>query len=551
MKAKGRDPFYCDVDGCPNSSHPYTTRERLNEHIRSHHTSDRVDCEICGKQVIQSRTLTQHMKTVHKGYKPYVCEARFCGKSFTVKSSLNRHQASHHEPWTSYVFSATHYDDIFGVDVSKLRKEPHLWEAFMKLVEVSIIRNLPFSGENSAELLALSAVNVTGPEIDSIDMHPDNDVDSNEMRSPEDIEIKLYNRLVRLLRRRGPRIGRDLLGDIRAAFQDADNEHVKLVIQSNAVTGQIYGIVSKCRHPNELVLAKGLDVGGNDKLRLWIWDWERLAGLLRVSLAKLLEKDWKWLEARSETVVRWVVEVLKRQIGCKEALAPFKDERQECGERPNKLTLALRDAHSYAACCKSIASGHTHSTEESVRSAPQGRLLPDLVERNSAQEHNVAFICPLLLARLCDHVVRMGIREFRDHIRQSHPEYKWDTLIARCPESHEGNCSHDHMMHIGECIDHVRIWHPEFLSRYSGWRDFVVSWEHLQSHESLILQLFHAPLDTDLESTTEDQLAPAAEILSDLISIGECTKPKHADDRRLFALLNDISLDSEMDCEIV
>ena len=140
------------------------------------------------------------MRTTHNGEQPFVCEKGpqnrsdcACGRRFTKKSSLNRHQRFQ----IVHAAPETHESHIMGLDISELRKKPHLWEAFFEVVEVLTTRDrLQIFGKGSDELLALCADNVIDREENNIEIRSENSIDLEQVRSIDDIEQKLYFRLV-------------------------------------------------------------------------------------------------------------------------------------------------------------------------------------------------------------------------------------------------------------------------------------------------------------------------------------------------------------------
>ena len=59
-----------------------------------HNKDEKYDCDMCGHQVLQKKSLTGHKKTVHHEVK-YPC--RQCNKEFSNRRNFARHQQTLHE----------------------------------------------------------------------------------------------------------------------------------------------------------------------------------------------------------------------------------------------------------------------------------------------------------------------------------------------------------------------------------------------------------------------------------------------------------------------
>lgn len=248
LEEGGRDPFFCDVNGCEKQYHPYTRREKLDEHIRSQHTGSRLNCAVCGKQIIRMGDLRKHMRTAHGGEKRFVCEKGprnrsdcVCGARFTKKSSLNRHQ----RPRIVHPAPETQEYNILGLEISELRKNPDLWEAFFEVVEVPATwDDLQLFGNSSDELLELCEANVIDREGNGMEIQSENSINVEQVRSFEDIETKLYLRLVALFRRRRTGTCGALLSDINGAFRKALDEHAELIVKSTGFLSWVCKVLS-------------------------------------------------------------------------------------------------------------------------------------------------------------------------------------------------------------------------------------------------------------------------------------------------------------------
>ena len=83
---------------CEHCDKTFTSKSYKNAHVKTKHQSQRLPCEFCGKQVIESR-FQNHLincKIIHyKKYsgRPFQCNK--CKKSFSRKSHLSEHQNVH------------------------------------------------------------------------------------------------------------------------------------------------------------------------------------------------------------------------------------------------------------------------------------------------------------------------------------------------------------------------------------------------------------------------------------------------------------------------
>lgn len=361
--AEKRIPFYCDVEGCPKQFHPYTRREKLNEHIHSQHTGSRLQCPVCNKLIIRRGDLKKHMRASHEGYKPFVCEVGpanqsgcACGARFTKKSSLNRHQ----RPWLAYGTLEKVGNGCLSRDISDLRKTPELWSEFVEVVESSIIKEgLHLSSESSDGLLALCADTTVDIEAKDTELQSRDGV--NEQVSRDDVETDLYLRLVRLFRRRGPKTCSKLLEDVLTAFKDSEHQYTKLMVNSSAFLEQILATLAANRLSPPGVVRVSIE---EYDCIIWSSSWTNLARILGAPWVELVGKDRPFFEAHSEIVAQWIQGIRRREV-----IGSHRHQRVSESVM-QKLLGSVQEAFTAASYCKSVASGHTNSTLESVGSIP-------------------------------------------------------------------------------------------------------------------------------------------------------------------------------------
>ncbi|KAF5400243.1 Zinc finger and BTB domain-containing protein [Paragonimus heterotremus] len=83
---------------CAFCNKVFTKICNLNTHIKTVHKGVKpFECTFCYKGFTRNSDLHKHIDAVHKGLKPFVCD--FCQRSFSQKSSLKRHvEAIHEDP---------------------------------------------------------------------------------------------------------------------------------------------------------------------------------------------------------------------------------------------------------------------------------------------------------------------------------------------------------------------------------------------------------------------------------------------------------------------
>lgn len=217
--------------------------------------------------------------------------------------------------------------DTLNLDISDLRNMPAFWDAFIEIVESSIItEEAHLFGGSIDGLLALCANNLYPHGEDNMELQSSEAVNEQQDRSHDDIETDLYFRLVRLFRRRGPRVCSDLLEDVLVAFRDAEHEHAKLIVESEAFLHQI--LANLPGSPSV-----GVSSGAIFRTILveeFVWtfaasEWNNLARLLNTPWEQLVTKDRPFFKARSEAMIGWMKNSLRREKRMQRAA---KDEEQ-------------------------------------------------------------------------------------------------------------------------------------------------------------------------------------------------------------------------------
>ncbi|KAK0709121.1 hypothetical protein B0T26DRAFT_720483 [Lasiosphaeria miniovina] len=84
----------CTFVGCPKT---FNRPARLAAHLRSHANDRPFRCpyEACGKNYIEEKHLSQHVKGSHTHERRYACQEPDCTKSFVTATRLRRHAAVH------------------------------------------------------------------------------------------------------------------------------------------------------------------------------------------------------------------------------------------------------------------------------------------------------------------------------------------------------------------------------------------------------------------------------------------------------------------------
>ena len=83
---------------CPECSKTLVNLQGLNLHMKVVHQSQRISCEFCGKQVVESK-LQEHLNkckiTHEKKFSGHEFQCQKCKRSFALKSKLKEHQKVH------------------------------------------------------------------------------------------------------------------------------------------------------------------------------------------------------------------------------------------------------------------------------------------------------------------------------------------------------------------------------------------------------------------------------------------------------------------------
>lgn len=89
MRHAGIKKYVCHFCGVGK-----TTRQEWTQHINQVHTHEkRFTCEHCPHSTHSKKDLRLHVKVVHLGIKDFACQ--FCGKQFGKKYACQRHELSH------------------------------------------------------------------------------------------------------------------------------------------------------------------------------------------------------------------------------------------------------------------------------------------------------------------------------------------------------------------------------------------------------------------------------------------------------------------------
>jgi uncharacterized Zn-finger protein len=83
----------CRWMGCMRST-PFSQRQKLIRHIRTHVGYKAYRCDDCGKCFLEAHALKQHVR-VHTNERPYPCTFEGCGKGFKTSSALTAHMRGH------------------------------------------------------------------------------------------------------------------------------------------------------------------------------------------------------------------------------------------------------------------------------------------------------------------------------------------------------------------------------------------------------------------------------------------------------------------------
>uniref|UniRef100_A0A336MQT5 CSON005192 protein n=1 Tax=Culicoides sonorensis TaxID=179676 RepID=A0A336MQT5_CULSO len=87
---------------CDKCQRKFISEKKLKQHSISHLPANEKmvhPCKYCDKKFTKSVNVIAHIKAVHIGLRPFICES--CGKSFQSKGALKDHQITHSDekPW--------------------------------------------------------------------------------------------------------------------------------------------------------------------------------------------------------------------------------------------------------------------------------------------------------------------------------------------------------------------------------------------------------------------------------------------------------------------
>lgn len=94
---------------CGRCGRQFKQKKNLIEHMQRHDGDRRIHCELCDKLFFRESYLRIHMRT-HNGERPYQCSN--CGKTFATRSSLLQHGRTHDKKLVG-TFKCTQCDRIY------------------------------------------------------------------------------------------------------------------------------------------------------------------------------------------------------------------------------------------------------------------------------------------------------------------------------------------------------------------------------------------------------------------------------------------------------
>ncbi|ETN37780.1 uncharacterized protein HMPREF1541_07403 [Cyphellophora europaea CBS 101466] len=463
--------------------------------------------------------LRKHIKAVHLGDRPYVCEVNeanwsgcACGRRFTTKYSLNRHQQRLHEVSTTATTLS-----LLDRDVAELRQDPSLWDAFIEALEKTFHENQALYRSDVDELLVLCTAlsPKTDPEFPVAQEGP-----------ADDPYARVYLRLIRVLRRRRPETCGELLSHVINVIKAAEAEYTLDALQRDknlSILRQVYeALMSAATAPRSSMGFRTLLNFGPSEL-VGLEPMTDLVRILRGTYSPPFDIDESGWPTQSWMQTHWAPvtgndgfsslqarKVLQWASGLRhnspERNVPDRNEAVPPFWEAPKAFESIREALFAADCCKSIASGHTNSTMESVYSLP--------LQRNNLATHEIDRETAISESNGSQGTVIVPAGGFED----------LGVGYTSCPLVAQGYCVCDDFTSLPACQEHLICSHRWWYDTEAGksWRqsvsydqgviDLSKPQENEKTFDDLLSQYdldisFWMAKDLDLEPTQRENLA--------------------------------------------
>ena len=85
------------VHQCETCLKCFISKNKLDEHIRTHTGEKPYECSICGKRFTRKENLNNHV-AIHSDVRKFKCNICPDGRSFKTKNELSIHMKFHYEP---------------------------------------------------------------------------------------------------------------------------------------------------------------------------------------------------------------------------------------------------------------------------------------------------------------------------------------------------------------------------------------------------------------------------------------------------------------------